>query len=169
MRIGALAALALVCSGPALAEPIPLPAIAGPQTICFKYSAFRLAAGERAEGLEMGLEGLSLDVSGPRGKFTIAESEIWRAPDDPGASVLKRDDLTAFKDRASGETRYGIWGKTFFSAGRSVLLIWLSGPALRGDAADRELIDRFRIGDAGKFDCARRYVYTMDADGPEDR
>jgi len=169
MRTVALAlGLACLAAGPAAAISVALPDIRGPQVVCFKYSAFRLAKGERVADLELGLEGLSLDVSGPRGTFTIAESEIWRQPETPAAPVLQRDDLTAFQDRTAEGPRYGLLGQTYFSAGRDRLLIWLSGPALDGGAADREILGRFMVGDPGKFDCGRRYTYTMDADGPEE-
>jgi len=168
----ALAALAagLACAAPqaGLAESLRLPDIRGPQVICFKYSAFRLAEGERVEGLDMGLESLALTIAGPGGRYTLQESEIWGASESAGRRVLERADLTAFEDRGADGRLYDVWGQTYFSAGRQRMLVQLSGPALRGAEADRPILERLMVGDPGQFHCNRRYVYTMDADGPEE-
>ena len=88
MSLAAIVAIALLTLGaPSQAERLENPVL-GPKQLCFKYSAFALNAGERVNDFSGSMEGMSITVKSPAGRYEIAESEIFSPPAGEEASRL---------------------------------------------------------------------------------
>ena len=132
-----LAALLVVAPVPVRAEPLERPVV-GPMLVCFKYSSFSLADGERIIDFEGGAEGMAVRVEGPHGAYWIEESEIFITP---RLGRLLSDNGGTRVYRLRGRARqYAIVGATNFSGGEDRAVIRLEGGALTGTARMRKYI-----------------------------
>lgn len=145
---------------PARADPLPKPVI-GPKLICFKYSVFRLAAGERITDAAGSPEGIAITLHGPNGEIGIGESEIF-APAKGGKRLVFSAGRTKVYRVARGR-RYAIYGPTYFSEGADRLVLWLSGPGLSGGRRDRDFYSRFDVRNPEGSACEHVFTYSWDA------
>jgi hypothetical protein len=131
----------LVLSGAAAADAEPLESpIEGPSNVCFMDSGLRLVAGERITDAHLGIHLMSIEVSGPRGAYTLSEGNNFATPARLGATVLQAETFSIHRVREDGEVRYVVMAYADFAPSERRALIWLSGPALVG--ANRERIFR---------------------------
>jgi len=151
--------LALAAGGAVQVEA-PDREIIGPKTLCFKYSSFQLLDGERVVDVRIGLEAMGIEVEGPHGRYSIRESEIFAKPRMLGRRV-HRNGVTAYY-RSRSAASYAITGRTSYSPDRDALVLWLSGSALTGRAADATIYSRVTVGDPASLRCDRRYLYGRD-------
>lgn len=159
-----VSALAAEFSATARAELLEEP-VAGPMQICFKYSAFSLADGERIVGFEPGFEGMAINVESPRGDYRIAESEVFATP-RPGRLVSDRDGTRVY--RLGGRAReYTVRGVTPFSHGAETTVIRIQGAALTGGSRDAEIYRRIRLTDPSSQHCTRTFTYSWQGLGSE--
>ena len=140
------------------AAPLDRP-VEGPKRLCFKYSTFDLLPGETVVSFTGGMEGMSLSVDSPAGRYEVAESEIFASPKRLRGKVFSQGDTSVF--RGAGRTRrYAIYGKTSYSDGKDRLVIWLSGPALTGGAGDAAIYRRFAVQDPRTVSCEMQFTYA---------
>jgi hypothetical protein len=157
-----LIALAIaLATGSAGMRDEPAREIVGPKRLCFKHSSFQLTEGERVADVRMGVEGMSIGVEGPMGRYRISESEIFRKPTELGRRVGRRDGTGYY--RVSDPVRYAVTGRTSFSPDRDALVLWVSGDALVGQRTDAEIYNRVAVGDPAGRRCHYRYLYGGDA------
>lgn len=156
-----MSALALAFSGLILAlsagqttEPT------GPLKLCFRYSSFSLAEGERIADLQMGIHGLVLAIESPRGRYQVHENEILVAP-RLGRRVLRTETASVYRSRNSFVS-YVVMSRPEFSPDRDVPLLVVSGEALQGTSADARIYARITVGDPTSVPCDRRYLYGWD-------
>jgi hypothetical protein len=142
----------------ARADPLDKPVV-GPKLICFKYSTFSLADGERVTEFTGSPEAMSITVERTSGDFTIAESEIFAEPKGPKRLVFSNG--RTFVYRVSDHRgRYAIYGPTSFSAGNNRLVIWLSGKSLRGKKSDQTVYGRFMVRNVAGLKCEQTFTYS---------
>jgi hypothetical protein len=151
-----LIAASLGLASTAHAEPLAKP-VNGPTTLCFKYSTFELVSGEVAVDFIGGLEGMRLEIEGPKGKYFIDESEIFAPPHAAKMPVSKRGMGTTYSLDEGG---YVIFGPTTFSHGADRPVVRLSGDALKGTPEDAEIYRRFDIRDPRGAGCRQVFTYT---------
>ncbi len=132
--------------------------VVGPRQVCFKYSSFNLLEGERIVGFQGGAESMAVNVEGLYGAFRIGESEIFAGPPRRGLRVSTRNGTSVYRLR-DPDLRYGVYGKTAFSAGRDRLTIWLQGKALNGTRRDAHIYDRLVVGDTSTLNCQHTFTY----------
>lgn len=145
----------------------PEPEIVGPKLLCFKYSSFQLLEGERVTDVRMGLEAMVIEVDGPLGPYTVAESEIFRRPARLGARVVRSGGTTYY--RRGNPPSYAVTGRTRHSTERDTLVLWVSGSALTGQGVDAAVFTRVMVGDPAQLPCDYRYLYGWDvAFGPDE-
>ncbi|MDP3802349.1 MAG: hypothetical protein Q8Q71_09215 [Brevundimonas sp.] len=149
---------ALAASQPSTQDP-PTPDIVGPRQLCFKYSSFLLNEGERVVDVRMGLEGMGIEVAGPRGSYSIRESEIF-APASLGRRTQRMGGTSYYRLR--GPLRYAVTGRTDYSPARDTLVLWLSGSAFTGQPDDASIYTRVTIADPAPLHCDHRYLYGWD-------
>jgi len=154
LSLGAFGCLAFIR---AEADPLEKPVV-GPMIVCFKYSAFALAAGERITDFSSSPEGMRIAVDGPRGRFSIVESEIFARLRGGRALVKKDGQISVFKVEGRPR-RYAIFGPTKFSNGADSPIVLLEGDALRGDAEAVNLFDRVEIRDPSSEHCGQTFTY----------
>ena len=142
----------------ARAEPLAKPVI-GPKLICFKYSTFALADGERVTEFSGSPEAMSITVEGPSGDFIIGESEIFAAAKGAKRLVYSNDRTSVYRVSGRGG-RYAIYGPTSFSAGKDRLVLWLSGKNLTGKKSDQAVYDRFTVRDVVGLNCEQTFTYS---------
>ena len=142
------------------AQDAPQPPILGPKRLCFKYSSFLLEANERVTEVQMGLEGMGIEVEGPLGRFTVRESEIFAKPENLGERVSRNQDTSYYLN--GKPLSYAVRGRTSYSPDRETLVLWLSGPALTGQATDMTIYNRIAVGDPASLPCDKRYLYGWD-------
>ena len=151
-----LSALAWAAFGTASAAPLKTPVV-GPQLLCFKYSTFSLLDGERVTDFSGGAEAMTLAIGGPSGAYTVSESGIF------AARGARRLELSSAKTNVyrffEGGPRYGVYGPTSFSDGEDRPIIWLSGAALKGTAADAAIFSRVEVRDPKSVKCDQSFSY----------
>lgn len=141
-------------------EPLAEPVV-GPMQVCFKYSSFSLAGGERITDFDGGGEGMAVRIEGPNGTYRIGESEIFATP-RLGRLVANRDGTRVYRLR--GRSReYAIVGATTFSDGEDIVVIRLDGEALTGTSRDAQVYERFRVADPASLHCSQIFTYSWDA------
>ena len=156
------AAIAAAFAGsacPAAAEQLDKP-VPGPMLVCFKYSIFRLAAGERVTEVSGSPEAISITVDGPRGRIAIAESEIFAPARGAKRLVLSLGHTKVY--RLGRDRRYAIYGPTDYSPRKDRLVLLLSGPGLAGQASDRDFYDRFDVRDPAGMACGHIFTYSWE-------
>ena len=140
-----------------------LPPVIGPKKVCLKYSNFDLLDGEQVTNSAGGVEGVSLQISGRAGKFSVGESEIYAEPARRGTLVASLDGTKIYRlSDASGAIFYALYGHAESLGVRDRKILVLSGPAFTGGATDAASYSRFRIGDPGAVKCGHSYVYGWD-------
>jgi hypothetical protein len=149
----------LILAGSAQAKPLDQPVL-GPKQLCFKYSVFFLAAGERVTDLSGSMEGVRIKVKGPLGTYEIGESEIFASPSEEKLLVYSRGRTNVH--RVLGHSRrYLIDGPTSFSQGKDWPLMWLSGSALQGPKKDFRIFGRIEVRDPKSVKCAQTFTYGL--------
>jgi hypothetical protein len=108
----------------------------------------------------MGLEGMAIEVEGPQGRYSVAESEIFGRPAALGRRVNRNGGTTYF--RRGDPVRYAVTGRTSYSPNRDTLLLWVSGAPLTGRTTDAAFYSRVTVGDPASVDCDHRYLYGWD-------
>jgi hypothetical protein len=156
--IGVGLAISITTARFAFAAPLQEP-LRGPKNLCFKYSTFTLAAGESVTDFSGGFEGMMIDVKGPKGKYTISESEIFARPRERGNFVNAHSHATIYALKGR-ERQYAIYGRTRFSPNSDRLIVRLRGDALRGTAADADIYDRFDVVEPRSQDCEHTFTYS---------
>lgn len=156
-----LAVAPLVAGLMLAAGQAPAADLAGPATICFRYSSFRLVAGERLEHVSMGIHGLRAGITGLRGGYEVLEGEIMRAfSEDDRVRVLRTGGFSIY--RSGSPPSYAVMTRPAFSPDRDVMLVALAGAALDGSEEDAEIYSRVAVGDPATVQCDRRYLYGWD-------
>ena len=149
---------ALICASPAVAQGLPLPEpVIGPKLICFKYSSFSLAKGERITHFGGGMESMGLHVQSPRGSYNIGESEIFATP-RLGRLMSDRDGTRVYRLKTNSR-EYAVAGATDFSDDRDNVIVRLDGDAFTGGQRDERIYRRFKIGDPVRLDCVQTFTY----------
>ena len=149
-----------LATGAAGALDEPQRDITGPRKLCFKYSSFQLAAGERVTDVQIGVEGMGIEVEGLLGRYSVRESEIFARPARLGRRVSRNEDASYY--RSGNPVSYAVTGRTSYSPDRDTLVLWLSGPALTGQRADAAIYSRVAVGDPAPLRCDNRYLYGWD-------
>lgn len=134
--------------------------IVGPKKLCFKYSSFQLAEGERVADIRIGMEGMGIEVEGPFGRYSVRESEIFAKPAMLGRRVSRHDDTKYYRN--GDPVSYAVTGRTSYSPERDTLVLWVSGPALTGQRTDAAIYSRVTVGDPALQRCDYRYLYGWD-------
>jgi hypothetical protein len=150
-----LAALCVGSIGHAAADPQPEP-ITGPKLLCFGYSTFSLLSGERVTGFSANFDVVSIEVDGPSGTLFVSETDIRKAPKDPGHLVLRRGDVSVYWVDGA-DPHYDFYGRTSFYRDRDRLLLELSGPSLRGKANEAAIYRRLDVRDPKSVDCQHTF------------
>lgn len=173
MIASAAAASALASAAPAAArEPIPPPRgpngavlgtarenrTAGPGWVCFIDNGVSLAAGETAYIDYMGLHWATWRVIGPRGQILVKEGNGWAEPADAWRAVPDARGRRIRLYGTPGEFRYLIYGIARDAGPEERPSVWVEGPALTGDAADRPFLDRIEPR-RRPASCRRRILY----------
>lgn len=138
------------------AEPLK-----GPGLVCFKYSTFQLLAGETVTDQSGSPEATMIKVTGSAGSFEIGESEIFATPRGERELVDTREQTRVYLIRARDKL-YGVYGPTPFSTGGDRLVIRLSGRALRWDARDVAIYQRFEVRKPPSSGCLAVIGYSWD-------
>jgi hypothetical protein len=154
-----LAALLVLAAGAARAETLPKP-VAGPARLCFKYSSFELAEGERLTTVIGGAEGMRVLIDGPDGQLTLDESEIFGRSTAPDRLVEVRGGTRVYRP-GGGSSGYAVAGRPAFSPGRYVILVRLEGPMLARRGPAKAVYRRVRIGRSAKLKCDWTYTYGL--------
>jgi hypothetical protein len=157
VRAASLASAALLIATAGRAEPLKEP-VDGPQLICFKYSTFQLLKGERIVDFSGGMESMSVRVLTPHGQLTIAESEIFAVPTRARQKIAEWNGTKVYR-YGSESGRYGLFGKTAYSADEDRLVIWLSIMTLMGTSDDAAVYRRFDVRDPAGSGCKRGFTY----------
>jgi hypothetical protein len=161
---GLALAASLVSSVPVLADPLTEPVV-GPKLICFKYSTFALVDGERIVDFRGDMEGMAIKIASPGGAYEVAESEIVGWARGANRLVFSRKRTRVYRV-AGRERRYAIYGPTDFSDGKNLLLIRLSGVALRGTVRDAGIYQRFEVRAPSELKCDAKFTYSWGFLGP---
>jgi hypothetical protein len=145
----------------ALVEPQPSTG-AEPSTsariICFKYSTLQLLEGERIVDGAGDMEDMYLTIRGPIGDYRVSEGG-WAPPTEPTQLVASTGNTSVYRVRGQ-VPRYAVFGPRR-EAGEQEMLIWLSGPALKGSAADAQIYSRLEVRDPSTVECAETYAYSL--------
>lgn len=158
MSRSVLCTLVLLTCSAANAEPLKTPVV-GPQRLCFKYSTFNLLVGERVADFSGGFERMSITIEGPAGRYEIAESEIFVPLARVGRLVLSHNSTHVYRAR-TWKPGYAIYGRTHFSPDQDLLVIWLSGSALKGSRKDAAIYSRFDVGPIDIAKCGSGFTYS---------
>ena len=153
-----LFALLTLASSPAISAP-PKSPVVGPMLLCFKHSTFNLLAGERVADFSGGFERMSLTIDGPSDVYTIAESEIFASIRRALRPVFSSDTTHVFR-ALGGHPKYAIYGRPSFSPDQDRLVIWLSGPALKGSNEDAAIYSRFDVRSIDYDKCGHGFTYS---------
>ncbi len=138
----------------------PEPETIGPKLLCFKYSSFQLLEGERVTDVRIGIHAMVIEVDGPAGRYTVAESDNFRRPASLGTWVARSGGTTYH--RSGNPPSYAVTGRTSYSTERDVLVLWVSGSALNGRRTDAAVFTRVMVGDPAPLPCDYRYLYGFD-------
>jgi hypothetical protein len=131
---------------------------AGPGWVCFIDNGVALAAGETAYIDYMGLHAAAWRLVGPRGHVLVREGNSWAEPAEPGRAVPDARGRKIVRYGASGDIRYLIYGIVETAGPGQRPSIWVEGPALTGDGADRSILDRIEPR-RRPAPCRRRILY----------
>jgi hypothetical protein len=157
--IGVLAQ-ALIILRPAAGHAELSRPVEGPKLICFKYSTFALAAGERVTDMARSPEAVQITIMGPRGAYNIGESEIIGAQRATPKPIYANGPTKVFQLR-SKSWLYGVFGPTSFSDGADVLVDVLSGRVLRSGAYAAEVYRRIEVRDPASARCEATFSYSF--------
>lgn len=135
--------------------------VVGPKLVCFMYSSFELARGERITEFEAGVHAMAVEVEGAFGSYRIMEGETFAAPRQLGEPLLQRDGMTVYRLR-DPELRYALTGRILHPDDEDNVIIWLAGEGLTGRRADRRVLDRLTLGDPSALACGYRFRYGWD-------
>jgi hypothetical protein len=151
--------VAALLAGPsaALAEPPEKP-ITGPKLICFGYSTFILADGERVADFGMGQETIGITVNSPSGAFTIVESDIFATPEGAKRLVFSKGTMSVYSFSNHGVS-YAIYGPTSFSGGKDRVVLRISGKNFDGN---RSVLSRFEVRDPAGLMCDHTFTYSTE-------
>lgn len=127
----------------------------GPMLVCFQFSTFHLAEGERIVDVGAGIHGVAIEVRGIRGAYRVAESEIFRTP-KLGRRVADRNGTRVYWLKEE-PLEYAITGISPDMEERVILR--LGGAAFDGTARDGRIYKRFTIGDPAAQHCDYRFDY----------
>ncbi len=145
--------------------------IAGPATLCMKYSSFQLHAEERVTGAGMGIEGMELTIESPRGSYAIRESEILAEPRRMHP-FLTRDDARILRVDARNYVFYGavpfVIREEPVGEPTEHLYVWISGKPL-GTAKRESILSRLKLGIPRPDGCTRRFQYGWEYMLPEEQ
>jgi hypothetical protein len=162
-------AIALAMSSASAAQITPLEhPVMGPKTVCLKYSSFQLAEGESIRGFGGGIETMVLEIVGPSGSYTLAESEIWR----DGARnrrVASYGRTSVYSVRDGHAVRYAIYGPASFANGSERLLVRLESDRFDGTRTDAAVYRRVTVGDPAQLHCQQRFHYGWEDMLPESK
>jgi hypothetical protein len=150
--------LALLAFNSTVCDAEPLK---GPGLVCFKYSTFQLLAGETVTEQSGSPEATMIKVAGSAGSYEIGESEIFATPRGERELVDARNQTKVFLIMARDKL-YGVYGPTPFSTGGDRLVIRLSGRALRWDARDAAIYQRFEVRKPPSSGCRVAFAYSWD-------
>ena len=168
--------LAFLCFGTAIVAAMAegawadseLPPVIGPKKVCLKHSSFDLLDGERVTDSAGGMEGVSLQIGGRTGRFSVGESEISGGPELSGTLVAISGDTKVYRMTGEGRVSYMLYGHAGPFSERDKPIIILNGPAFTGGKADSGIYGRFRIGDPKDVKCDHSYVYGWEYVFPDD-
>jgi hypothetical protein len=136
------------------AQPLREPVV-GPMLVCFKYSSFRLAAGEQITDFGGSPEALLITIEGRGGAYQIGESEIFAKPIQKRL-ISDRDGTRVYRVGPAG---YEIAGKTSYSDGGDEFILSLDGEALAGTVRDARIYRRLTVGDPARLSCKMTFTY----------
>lgn len=134
------------------------PPIQGPSLVCFMHSRLHLGAGEQVTDFSAGIHAMTISVVGPRGRFSLSESNHFATPRRLGPTVYETKTLSIHRVRQDGQLRYAVVGFADFAPDEPRLLIWLSGPALAGGHNER-VFRRIEVGDPAGASCDHGFRY----------
>lgn len=134
----------------------------GPGWVCFIDNGVALSAGETAYIDYMGFHWAAWTVTGPRGQLEIREGNSWAEPAEPGMVVYDARGRKIRRYGTPGAFRYLIYGAE--NAGPEQRpSVWVEGPALTGDEADRAILERIEPRPR-PAPCRRRVLYGFSFD-----
>ena len=134
----------------------------GPAQICTDKLKFVLRQGERAYLEYSGIHDMRIAISGKFGVLKISEGDAWAKPRNRNGLVLHTPDLKFYDVGDDHEYRYLAYGKTTYSDGDFIPLIWVDGDALIGNRSDRKLLRRLELRDDTIGGCSVTYGYGWD-------
>jgi hypothetical protein len=109
---------------------------------------------------------MGIEVEGPRGMYSVRESEIFARPATLGMRVNRNEQTSYY--RSGNPVRYAITGRTSYSLDKDTLVLWVSGHALTGERPDAAIYSRVTVSDPAPLRCDIRYLYGWDvALGPD--
>jgi hypothetical protein len=109
---------------------------------------------------------MSLEIEGPRGSYTIVESEILGGGEVNDRQLVMTHAGTKVYRVKGARTRYVLSGPTAFSQGKDHITLSVHGTAFRGRPLDREIYRRFEIRDPTGSGCRHGFVYGWNLDEP---
>lgn len=136
---------------------VPEAELSSPRLICLKYSSFELFEGEKITGGSGDMESMRLTINGPAGEFDVKEGEVW-APLQGEKHLVSSKEQTRVYSVPGERPQYAIYGS--HPLFRDRLLIWLSGPALKGTAEDSKIYGRFTIAAPNPAECFQSFSYS---------
>jgi len=145
-----------------------LPPVMGPKKVCLKYSSFDLLEGEQVAASAGGVEGVSLQIRGRAGRFSVGESEISGGPESSGTLVAAAAGTKVYRMTADHRVSYMLYGHAGPFSERDIPIVILSGPAFTGGKADAGIYGRFQISDPKDVKCDHSYVYGWEYVFPDD-
>ncbi|HYI49294.1 MAG TPA: hypothetical protein VEX35_12605 [Allosphingosinicella sp.] len=162
--LAALLPLGALAAGSAQQPVTNETAPGGPGRLCFRDSSLDLLEGEAVQ-LTAGVHGVRLEISGPAGRFTYSENEMFAEPRTAGEPVSVRAGLRVARHRRQGATSYLFHGPiAAYRDGKTRPVVWIGGEALAGGAADLAILARVRTGPPDG--CMRRYDYGWESAPP---
>lgn len=162
--LAALLPLGALAAGSAQQPVTNETAPGGPGRLCLRDSSLDLLEGETVRVTAGGLHGLRLEISGPAGRFTYAENEIFAEPRTAGEPVAVRAGLRVARHRQQGVS-YLFYGPiAAYRDGEARPVVWVGGEALAGGPADLAILARVRTGPPDG--CMRRYDYGWESAPP---
>ena len=102
---------------------------------------------------------MTLQITGRRGSFRIAESETYMSIETNDPPVASFDGTTVYRSTDGGKVVYILYGHADNLSKGDKHILSLTGAVFNGSKADAQIYRRFKIGDPGNLECGMRYIY----------